>query len=257
MERQRKPDRVFEFHETDWPREHVERFWTFYAQHTSREETYFSKIHAEAILRVLRQDIELKGIVVDVGCGNGYLIERCLKEGLECIGIDTSPQSVEFVRQRLGDKEGFRGAYTGVATHVPLKDETADIVFLLEVLEHLRTEDVLSVMAEMKRITRPTGHIIITVPHAEDLEASKVACPECGCAFHRMQHIQSFTVDRLREILIDTGIDIINVFATDLSLYKRPTTLQIISSIRNMLGYPTNGHQPHLIAIGRRPLIPG
>ena len=45
----------------------------------------------------------------------------------------------------------------------------------------------------------------MTTPSNEDLEAGTVGCPACGCLFHRMQHIRSFTAETLTRMVEEAG----------------------------------------------------
>lgn len=46
---------------------------------------------------------------------------------------------------------------------------------------------------ESFRLIAPGGFIAITTPNNEDLNESTLLCPDCGCVFHRWQHVRSWT----------------------------------------------------------------
>lgn len=81
--------------------------------------------------------------VLEIGCGSGELSNH-LKN---YIGIDISPKTSKFI---IGD------AHT-----LPIKDNSVDLILLLDLLEH--SNDKL-VMTEVYRILKPNGNVIITVP---------------------------------------------------------------------------------------------
>ena len=81
--------------------------------------------------------------VLEIGCGSGELSNH-LKN---YIGIDISPKTSRFI---IGD-----------AQKLPIKDNSADLILLLDLLEH--TDDKL-VMEEVYRVLKPNGSVIITVP---------------------------------------------------------------------------------------------
>ena len=61
-------------------------------------------------------------------------------------------------------------------------------------------------LQELRRILKPrTGYLFLTTPNNENLEASTVFCPECGAVFHHYQHLRSFTVDSLQELMHSHG----------------------------------------------------
>jgi hypothetical protein len=49
---------------------------------------------------------------------------------------------------------------------------------------------------------------MVTVPHDENLAAGATYCPFCDSEFHHMQHQQSFTAERMRELLSKHGFDV-------------------------------------------------
>ena len=50
----------------------------------------------------------------------------------------------------------------GDAQHLPFRDNSFHIVFLLDILEHINHDEI--ALQEATRVCRPSGHIIITVP---------------------------------------------------------------------------------------------
>ena len=104
----------------------------------------------------------------------------------------------------------------GTLDHTPLADGEAGAVFLIEVLEHLSPEFSTRAVSEMRRVLRPAGHLILTVPNEEDLGAQAVACPDCGRVFHHMQHVQSFSRQSLARLLQAAGFEVVFVAGLDL-----------------------------------------
>lgn len=97
------------------------------------------------------------GRVLDVGCGVGMYTAAFLRETPHVFGV-------EIERERALEA---RGRATGVAQscgeRLPFPDGAFDIVFSHEVLEHV-TDDRMCV-AEMVRVARPGGRIVVFVPN--------------------------------------------------------------------------------------------
>lgn len=241
------------YHAVDWTPERIERFWNFYSQNAAAHASYFSGRFGGAILHVVRRHVSLSGPVVDLGCGPGYLVEELLRQGLACKAIDSSAEAVERVRARFAGRPAFLGGLVGGLDRIPLADGEAGAVFLIEVLEHLGSEFATQALAETRRILGPGGHLIITVPNEEDLRANAVACPDCGCVFHRMQHVQSFTSPSLTRLLSASGFEV--VFATGLNLkhFGGPWATGPVGWLRHLVRNLRHRPNPHLLAIGRRP----
>jgi SAM-dependent methyltransferase len=105
--------------------------------------------------------------VLDVGCGTGYTLSR-LPAGVRATGIDLSPTSVALARERAPGASIVQGS----ATALPFGDGTFDACIALDVLEHI--DDDLGAARELRRVVRPGGVVLITVPalkllwHAHD-----------------------------------------------------------------------------------------
>ena len=56
--------------------------------------------------------------------------------------------------------------YHGSATSLPFEDSTFDSVTALEILEHLDWDDQMKAMSEMKRVLKPGGLLIVSVPNS-------------------------------------------------------------------------------------------
>ena len=177
------------YHPIEWTPERIERFWNFYSANAAAHGSYFSKQFGGAILALVRGGCVSRARSWILGCGPGYFLEHLLRHGLACKAIDSSVEAVALVQARRRDGRVFSAPLWAGWIGSRSTDGEAGAVFLIEVMEHLTPDQTVVTYAEISRILRPGGHLIITVPNAEDLEANSVACPECGCVFHRMQHL--------------------------------------------------------------------
>jgi len=94
----------------------------------------------------------------DIGCGNGYWMERYVESGLrkdQIIGVDLSPRNVEHL-----NAEGFQ-ALCGDVLQLGLPDEVSDLTVCNGVIHH--TVDPFRAFKELVRITRPGGTIYLSV----------------------------------------------------------------------------------------------
>lgn len=240
-------------HEVTWTPEHIQRFWDAYASNPRRLDTYFSKLYGPAILRVARHYARLSSPIVDVGCGQGALLDALLAQGFSCQGVDASEVSVGNVEARFRARPGFLGALTGSVDRLPLPEAEAGAAFLVEVVEHLDRSTLERALGELHRVLRPGGHLLVTVPNNEDLQAAMVACPECGCVFHRMQHVRSFTPDALAAELRRARFEIVKVLETDFASVGRSGLARLAALGRRVQQRWRPQPQPHLMAIARRP----
>ncbi len=97
--------------------------------------------------------------VLDLGCSVGYVLEAARRVGLRGVGLDTSPFAVQACRER-----GYE-AQEGTLEALPFADGSFDVVTAKHVLEH--TERPLPSLAEIRRVLRPGGVLLVIVPDAD------------------------------------------------------------------------------------------
>lgn len=101
--------------------------------------------------------------VLDVGCGNGYVLSRYARAGARTVGVDLTRAAVELCRSRFAhmDLPGeFRQAN---AEALPFPDNTFDCVTSMGVLHH--TPNTAAAVAEVFRVLKPGGRLIVMFYH--------------------------------------------------------------------------------------------
>lgn len=88
---------------------------------------------------------------LDIGCRDGYWSERLKAKGYRVSSLDIAPR------------------YAGALTHdaeqaLPFADQTFDLVWCTEVIEHLHTPAHL--LGEIERVLAPGGQAILTTPNS-------------------------------------------------------------------------------------------
>jgi SAM-dependent methyltransferase len=237
--------------ELAWTPDHVARLWDYYSGNRAYDHQYFSQHSGAAILSAIVRHLPLAGReVVDFGCGPGFMLEHLLARGVRCAGIDFSPASVEAAQAQFGAHPRFAGATHVKGMPLPFADGSIDVMLLVEVLEHILEDELLPTLREIARVVRPGGHVIVTVPHAEDLGASKVMCPECACVFHRWQHQRAFTAPSLATLMRGVGFQTLVCTAT---LFAPSSVLDPLRQLRRRLQGRPGPVPPHLLYIGSSP----
>lgn len=123
------------------------------------EERYWWFVGRRHILyNLLKQKghIPPNALILDVGCGAGGTLSL-LQEFGHVIGIDVFLDALNLCKNR-----GHRLLVLADGSHAPFRDESFDCISVLDVLEHI--EDDHSALAEVRRLLRPWGKAIVTVP---------------------------------------------------------------------------------------------
>jgi len=140
------------------------------------------------------------GKVLDIGLGDGSMLELFIKKGYECFGIDIAKRSIEKIKDKF-TKLGYR-VELAVCNISDIKYENSkfDIVIASEVLEHLTNKDLTNGINEVYRCLKKDGVFVATVPAEENLQEQTIFCPDCGAKFHRWGHQQSFSISTLEDL---------------------------------------------------------
>jgi SAM-dependent methyltransferase len=234
----------------EWTPEYVQRFWGYLGKSPHAARAYFSSHSGDGLIAFVRKHVAIgpNHRVLDFGCGPGFLVERLASRGLKTEGLEFSEDSRQQTIERCQRYPSFGGAMLAKTVPTPLPDAAFDVVFLVEVIEHLLPEHIDGTMRELRRILKPGGTVIVTTPHDEDIDAAKTVCPECGLAFHPWQHMGRFTVTGLSARMAGHGFTETLCRAMTVGAGSGAGALR---ALRRVLGRETP--QPHLVYIGRRP----
>jgi SAM-dependent methyltransferase len=123
-------------------------------------DTYFRAV--ESLLGEMLKHIKNKNLkMIELGCGEGFSTERIRKflpKGVDFYASEYVPALVPKAQKR---NPGVKIVQESVY-ELKHKDKTFDVVFLLEVLEHLDYPD--KALLEIKRVLKDDGVLILGVP---------------------------------------------------------------------------------------------
>lgn len=245
------------YHDVVWTPERVARLWGYYGDSPAHAATYFSKLYGGDILRtVSAQGVPLDGAtIVDFGCGPGHLLEHLFAshQPRAVWGVEFSKPSAERATERLRGNPSFKAVVDATSLPVDLPDACCDVLFLVEVVEHLDDETLKGTVMEARRLLKPGGYLVVTTPNGENLEGSKTACPECGCVFHFWQHVRSWTPQSLRAYLEQAGMTTLTSMGTWWKQRESRSPLAKLRSLRAWIRTQLHGPSgPFLLYVGRR-----
>jgi SAM-dependent methyltransferase len=129
--------------------------------------------------------------LVDVGSGTGALLAQLRPLAREAVGVEVDDEALALARSRgLDVREAQAGA-------LPFADGSVDVVTSFDVLEHL--DDDVAAGREIRRVLRPGGAAIVTVPAYSWLWTEHDV---------RHHHRRRYTRRSLRRTLAAAGLDV-------------------------------------------------
>ncbi len=95
---------------------------------------------------------------LDLGCGDGAVAQQILGLGIQMHGIDIASEQL-----KLAAKRGIQIKEGDFQKELPYKDESYDVVFAGEVIEHI--VDPRLFVTEVNRILKPGGLFVVSSPN--------------------------------------------------------------------------------------------
>jgi methionine biosynthesis protein MetW len=97
--------------------------------------------------------------VLEVGCGNGAMLNLLAQKGIDAVGVDASSSGIALCQNR-----GLRAQCLDISTEgLPFADNFFDVVISLETFEHLMNPHY--ALMEVRRVLRLGGRFICSVPN--------------------------------------------------------------------------------------------
>jgi 2-polyprenyl-3-methyl-5-hydroxy-6-metoxy-1,4-benzoquinol methylase len=136
--------------------------------------------------------------ILDIGAGYGY-IEKLLSRNadIEIFGNDISENAIQNLKNR------FKGSFK-LESLYKMKYEHAsfDVVFMLEVLEHVVPSKLFKLLADVKKILGKGGYLIASVPTNEGLEDMNS---------NPNGHVRMYTEDLIAAELKIAGFEVVDI----------------------------------------------
>jgi SAM-dependent methyltransferase len=145
--------------------------------------------------------------VLDLGCGAGRFLAALREAGAEPVGVEIAEAAAARARANVP------GADVRVLERdgsLPLGHGEIDLVWCSEVLEHI--PDVAHALLEVRRVLKPGGRLLATVPYHGRVQAAAIALTRFDAHFDPLgQHLRFFTRGSLTATLEHAGFAAIRV----------------------------------------------
>lgn len=102
---------------------------------------------------------------LDIGCGDGSVMQRLQANGVKSTGIDLDTRSVAIAQQRCGEENCHVMTLEEFSSHAVTKQQRFDLVTFFEVLEH--QVDPRAFLAQVHVLLTPEGRVAGSVPNRD------------------------------------------------------------------------------------------
>lgn len=186
-----------------------------------KEQDYWWHVGKRAIVYSLlrkylpRNKTSAERRALDLGCGAGLNLDH-LAEYAQPVGTDFSEEALHFCRQR-----GHNLLAKADAAQLPFPDGSFDIITALDVIEHL--DDDLLALTELRRVMRPGGLLIISVP----------AYPVLWSYWDEiLGHRNRYTTGSMRKVVEAAGLRVRKVSYSNALILAPSVGVRIIKSLQ-------------------------
>lgn len=168
-----------------------------YISHSDTNRGLLNKTYRLVRSMAVKNKVELvnrlgnnKGKLLDYGCGVGYFLQACQKQGWEVEGIEPN----EIARKQTEEKLG-KALLDG--SPKSLGEEAFEVITLWHVLEHIhQLNETLKVLV---KATKKGGHVVIAVPNADSYDAKKYGAN--WAAYDVPRHLYHFNKTSMQKLL--------------------------------------------------------
>ena len=121
---------------------------------------YYKRRMAEECAAFLLPRLRPDAVVLDIGSGPGTITAGLARRAGRIIGLDASAEMVNTARRRV-NRRGITNVTfeVGSAYNLPWSDDSFDVVYAHQVLQHL--SDPVRALREARRVLRPGGLVAV------------------------------------------------------------------------------------------------
>ncbi len=138
-----------------------------YISHTDNKRSVFEKayhfvksIALKNKLNLINSEQSQKGKILDIGAGTGDFLLTAKNDGWNVVGVEPSDRAKNIAKQK---------GISFVEETAVLENNSFDVITMWHVLEHVPNLEIQ--IAELKRLLKPTGTLIIAVPNFKSYDA--------------------------------------------------------------------------------------
>ena len=105
--------------------------------------------------------------IIDLGCGKGNNALYLIQKNRKVISCDQSINAINNIKNNL--PEIYQALCFNMLEGLPFDDNYSDIIIADLCLHYFRNDDTFKIINEIKRVLKPSGHLLIRVNSINDI----------------------------------------------------------------------------------------
>ena len=194
----------------------------------------------QAVIYNLKSDTNNQNKILDLGCGEGFLLSHFKDAGWKVLGLDFSDEGVRKQNPKL-IKDIVKGNVYKELEVLLKTDENYDVIYLGNILEHVI--DPLALVTKCSDLLSAGGLLVITVPNDFSILQSSLItsnvinreywiCPP--------DHLNYFSLESLVKLQVASNLKVLD------SICDFPIEWFLMNNHSNYINDPTVGKSAHL-----------
>jgi len=194
----------------------------------------------QAVIYNLKSDTNNQNKILDLGCGEGFLLSHFKDAGWKVLGLDFSDEGVRKQNPKL-IKDIVKGNVYKELEVLLKTDENYDVIYLGNILEHVI--DPLALVTKCSDLLSVGGLLVITVPNDFSILQSSLItsnvinreywiCPP--------DHLNYFSLESLVKLQVASNLKVLD------SICDFPIEWFLMNNHSNYINDPTVGKSAHL-----------
>lgn len=136
--------------------------------------------------------------VLEIGCGGGSLLQWLGDKVKKCEGIEIDSGMVEEARRVNKGVKITHGDFLKV-NFPSKKGGTYDVIFMLDVIEHIEVNKIISMLEKCRKLLKKNGKLILRTPNAQSLYFGSYF------RYNDFTHTTAFTRYSITTALLEAG----------------------------------------------------
>jgi SAM-dependent methyltransferase len=185
----------------------LEDYYSIYAYEREKEIPEPTRISLNSLIDSFEKHRQ-NNRILDVGCGEGWILELARKKGWQAYGTEFSSKAIEIC-----EKKGIK-MYSGILRPDNMEEKEFDIIVSSETIEHINNPR--QELANIHQLLRKGGLLYVTTPNFNSYLRRMMK--DKYAIIKYPEHLSYYTATTLNKLLTETGFSKVRLMTTGISV---------------------------------------